>query len=89
MGFFHINLFSHIYSYINECVDNGIVLFEQTSKKKLGDLLNHLYSLGIIGNCGDRTRFAFRGDNKLIVDYDMKVHDALWNHFAIKYRSKR
>lgn len=70
----------------SELYDNVASLI---SKKKLGDLLNHLYSLGIIGNCGDRTRFAFRGDNKLIVDYDMKVHDALWNHFAIKYRSKR
>ena len=55
----------------------------------LGDILNHLYALGIIGNCAKRQmRFSFRGDQILMIESPMKLHDSLWNYFAAKSRAQ-
>lgn len=54
----------------------------------LGDILGHLYKLGIIGNCGkNQMRFSFRGDQNLLIELPMKLHDSLWNFFAARKHS--
>ncbi len=59
------------------------------SKHKLGDILSHLYDIGVIGNTGEKQmRFSFRGDQGLLIHLSMKLHDSLWNFFAAKGRSR-
>jgi hypothetical protein len=53
-------------------------------KYKLGDVLSTLYKVGIIGNTGERVRYAFRGDDDILLDKKMKIHDPLWNYLAIE-----
>lgn len=52
-------------------------------KHNLGDILEKLYNLGIIGNTGENVRYSFRGDDSLILTSKMKIHDPLWNYFAV------
>lgn len=59
------------------------------NKHRLGDILSHLYTLGIIGNSGEgQMRFSFRGDQKLLINLPMKLHDSLWNFFAACPRNR-
>ncbi len=62
-------------------------LDELLEKNKLASVLGLLYSTGILGNGGERVRFAFRGDDELLIDKPIKVHDALYNFFAIEKHS--
>ena len=55
-------------------------------KHRIGDVLSHLYSVGIIGNTGEKIRYSFRGDDELVIESKMKVHDSLWNYLSIEYR---
>jgi len=55
-------------------------------KHKMGDLLCHLYNIGIIGNTGEKIRYSFRGDDELVIENQMKIHDPLWNYLSIEYR---
>jgi hypothetical protein len=53
--------------------------------KKVGDILTDLYRLGIIGNSGKNSmRFSFRGDDNILIDKPMIVHEALKNYLSIK-----
>ena len=53
-------------------------------KYKLADILDHLFRLGIIGNTGrNANRFAFRGDDGLLIDREMTVHPALKNVLSV------
>lgn len=66
-----------------ECIDKLL------SKHRLGDILSHLYTLGIIGNSGEgQMRFSFRGDQKLLINLPMKLHDSLWNFFTACPRNR-
>lgn len=56
------------------------------TKHKLGDLLSHLYNIGIIGNTGENIRYSFRGDDELVIENKMKIHDPLWNYLSIAIR---
>lgn len=56
------------------------------NKHKLGDLLSHLYNIGIIGNTGANVRYSFRGDDGLVIENRMKIHDPLWSYLSIEYR---
>ncbi len=51
---------------------------------KLASILNVLFQVGIIGNAHPKVRFAFRGDQDLLLDKPIKVHDALYNYLAIE-----
>lgn len=51
---------------------------------RLGDILSLLYKVGIIGNTGQKVRYSFRGDDELIIEKNMKVHDPLWNYLSIE-----
>lgn len=53
-------------------------------KFKLGEVLSLLYKVGVIGNTGERVRFEFRGDNDVLLEKPMKIHDALWNYLSIE-----
>ena len=53
-------------------------------KHKLADVLSQLYKVGIIGNTGERVRYAFRGDDDVLLDKRMKIHDPLWNYLAVE-----
>ena len=63
-----------------QCVESFL------EKYSHGELLEHLYRLGIIGNVGKHYRFAFRGDDQLNITQNMSVHNALWNYFSITRR---
>lgn len=53
-------------------------------RHKLGDILSLLYKVGIIGNTGQKVRYSFRGDDELVIENNMKVHDPLWNYLSIE-----
>lgn len=56
---------------------------------KLGEVLSHLYKVGIIGNTGDNMiRFAYRGDPDLLLDRPMRIHAALWNYLSVTTKNK-
>lgn len=54
------------------------------SNYRLSDILSQLYKVGIIGNTGERIRYAFRGDDDILLDKRMKIHDPLWNYLAVE-----
>jgi len=56
---------------------------------KPADILHILYRVGIIGNTGAKVRYSFRGDDELVLDNSMKVHDPLWNYLSIEFRVPR
>lgn len=65
--------------------DHGEVknLLERFSIK---DVLKDLYRIGVIGNIGrhgDRMRFSFRGDDEILFDDKIFVHNALRAHLSI------
>ena len=53
-------------------------------RNKFGDILNSLYRVGIIGNDGKPQRFSFKGDQKLIIQQPMIIHNALHNYLSIE-----
>lgn len=58
-------------------------LLERISLK---DVLRDLYRIGVIGNIdknGDRMRFSFRGDDEILFEYDIFIHNALRAHLSI------
>lgn len=60
------------------------------NKYKLGDLLSHLFRLGIIGNSETNAmRFSFRGDEDLLIEKPMIIHRALRNVLSIKKKTKK
>ena len=59
-------------------------------KYKIGDVLSHMFRLGIIGNSETNAkRFSFRGDDELLIEKPMMVHRALWNVLSITKKSKK
>ena len=58
-------------------------------KRKPADILSDLYTIGVVGNTGEKMRFAFRGDNQLLHTLDMTVHGSLWNYLAIQPKNKK
>jgi hypothetical protein len=51
---------------------------------KIASIFNVLFQVGIIGNAYPKVRFAFRGDQDLLIDKPIKIHDALYNFLAIE-----
>lgn len=54
------------------------------SKHKLADILSNLYRIGVIGNTGQKMRFSFRGDDELIIENKMTIHQALWGCLSVE-----
>lgn len=57
-------------------------------KHRPAKILHSLYDIGVIGNSGERVRFAHRGDDGLLIDLPMKVIDPLWKYLSIRPRKK-
>jgi hypothetical protein len=58
-------------------------LLERCSLK---EVLKDLYRIGVVGNIDskrDKMRFSFRGDDEIIFDHDIFVHNALRAHLSI------
>lgn len=53
-------------------------------KYRIGDILSHLFKLGIVGNTGENMRFSFRGDDELLIENDMTIHNSLWNYLSLR-----
>lgn len=47
------------------------------NKRKIGSVLSDAYRVGILGNTGKKVRFAFRGDEHILLDKMILVHSAL------------
>jgi hypothetical protein len=60
---------------------------ELLKSHKIASVLNILFQIGIIGNGHPKVRFAFRGDQDLLIDKPIKIHDALYNFLAVEKRS--
>ena len=59
---------------------------ELFKKHKPADILSLLYRVGLIGNTGQKVRYSFRGDDELVLESNMKIHDPLWNYLSIEPR---
>ena len=55
-------------------------------KYRIGDILSHLFKLGIVGNTGENMRFSFRGDDELLIENNMTIHNSLWNYLSLRNR---
>lgn len=55
---------------------------ELLRNQKLASILNVLFQIGIIGNAYPKVRFAFRGDQDLLIDKPIRIHEALFNFLA-------
>lgn len=53
---------------------------------RIGDILSHLFKLGIVGNTGENMRFSYRGDDELIIENSMTIHNSLWNYLSIQHK---
>lgn len=72
---------------IHEVEKNNAIALNELSKKEV-ILLNRLYDVGVIGNKYESKsrwiyRFVFRGDEKLLPQNGMMVHQALWPYFSL------
>ena len=56
-------------------------------KHKLGEILSNLYRVGLIGNSGEKFRFAHRGDDDILLDKEIMIHRALWQSLSIERNS--
>jgi hypothetical protein len=60
--------------------------FDLLKKYDLKEILKDLYRIGVIGNINKqkkRMRFSFRGDDEILFDHDIFVHNALRAHLSI------
>lgn len=53
---------------------------------KMASIFNILFQIGVLGNSYPKYRFAFRGDQDLLIDKEIKIHDALYNYLSIESR---
>lgn len=56
-------------------------------RRQIRDILKDLYRVGVIGNIDNRSsqhmRFSFRGDDEILFDWNIFVHNALRSHLSI------
>lgn len=57
------------------------------NRHKPADILSVMYRIGLIGNTGARIRYSFRGDDELVLESSIKIHDPLWNYLSVEHRS--
>lgn len=73
-----IKTLSKMYDFVNKFVNNN----------NLPDVLEILYNLGLIGNCGKRMVFSFLGYNDFDITKPMIIHTPLRNFFEVVSREK-
>ncbi len=76
------------FNQVNEYAEHRKELYNEVDdllkNHKMASILNILFQIGIIGNAYPKFRFAFRGDQDLLIDKSIKIHDALYNFLAIE-----
>lgn len=80
---FTFNEFRNICEQKKEIYTDVETLF---NKHKPADILSLLYRVGLIGNTGQKVRYSFRGDDELVLESNMKIHDPLWSYLSIEAR---
>ncbi|MFN4255935.1 MAG: P-loop ATPase, Sll1717 family, partial [Saprospiraceae bacterium] len=58
-------------------------------KYPIGKILSDLYRVGVIGNSGNIMRFAFRGDDEVLLEKEMVIHAALTRALSIEFEVRR
>lgn len=75
------------FKYIQERVLNIKDIYsdvdELLNQYKLDTILTDAYRMGIIGNMDTKARFAFRGQDDILLEKKMMVHHALWPILSI------
>ncbi|WP_399628605.1 P-loop ATPase, Sll1717 family [Sporosarcina sp. SG10008] len=59
-------------------------LSELLEKNKLGSILSDCYRIGVIGNTGQKVRFAYRGDDEIMLDKQIQLHRSLWPYLQVE-----
>lgn len=54
------------------------------NKYRLFDIMDDLFTIGVIGNTGRLTRFSFRGDESLLPENPMMVHNSLCPYLSVE-----
>lgn len=68
------NMLRTRYDEINQLLD----------KHKVGKILSDCYRVGILGNMGKKVRWVFRGDDDIILEEQMTIHQALWPFLSVQ-----
>ncbi|MFK4764875.1 P-loop ATPase, Sll1717 family [Desulfobaculum sp. SPO524] len=85
-GFRQILTFSEIETRSKKAADDYTDVYELLKKHKLKDVLKDLFRIGVIGNINtnrNRMRFSFRGDDEILFNLNIFVHNALKAHLSI------
>jgi cold shock CspA family protein len=69
-----VSTIKEIYSDVNELLNHY----------KLDVILTDAYRIGIIGNMDTKARFAFRGQDDILLEKKMMIHQALWPTLSIE-----
>lgn len=70
----HVNSIKEMYSNVEQLLNNH----------KLGEILSNAYRVGLIGNSGNKYRWAHRGDDEILLEKQMMLHRALWASLSIE-----
>ncbi|AXM87803.1 hypothetical protein CI793_04800 [Anoxybacillus ayderensis] len=81
------------YKWLQEHVKKSKEMYAGVDKlltnHKLGEVLSNLYRVGLLGNTGEKIRFAHRGDDEILLEKKIMVHTALWPFLSISRHSKK
>lgn len=85
-GYRQVNSYEQILHRADEIRKDHKETNELLKRFDLKDVLKDLYRVGVIGNINRKTkriRFSFRGDDEILLDWDIMVHNALKAHLSI------
>lgn len=85
-GFKQISTLSEVITRAEAVAADHIETSGLLKKSAIKNILKDLYRIGIIGNIDksrEKMRFSFRGDDEILFDHDIFVHNALKAHLSI------
>ena len=85
-GYKQISSLSELTSRAETIAKDHIETTDLLKKVTVKELLKDLYRIGVIGNIDKRNgrmRFSFRGDDEILFDNDIFLHNALRSHLSI------
>ncbi|WP_153464250.1 P-loop ATPase, Sll1717 family [Sediminibacillus terrae] len=71
---------------IREMYSEVDVLLE---RHKIGEILSYAYRVGLLGNTGEKVRFAHRGDDEILLEKTIMIHRALWASLSIEHNTQK
>lgn len=71
----HVDTIREMYSDVDKLI----------TRHKLGEILSNIYRVGLLGNTGEKVRFAHRGDDDILLEKQIMVHRALWSALSIEH----